>query len=527
MSAITYNITNFGDVNITSLTFSFTTPSEVELHADFSSIKSGEATDFTGTSYTVSGLNMLPEAILSFSVDYTYLSGIPSVVNGSITVTGISSSGESTKLVSTQVNLIPGSRNTTISLTPTSENYSINCLNQSEDFVLIYDTTYYNNYYDTVYVPLKGTFNVTIDWGDGNPPESFTTEDPSHTYSTPGIYTVRVSGSCTAYSNSRPWQINSDTLIAITSWGNLGITDLSYAFSYMRNLAYIAPIPSGVTTLEGAFLENDTFNYDISNWDTSSVTNMAGMFSSAKYFNKPIDCWDVSNVTNMDGMFYAAIRFNQPLNSWNVSNVTSMSSMFHFASAFNQDLNNWDTSSVTDMSYMFSYAVNFNENITSWNTSNVSDISVMFWEATSFNQPIGNWNVSNVVYMYSVFEEATSFNQPLNNWNMSRVEATSYMFGYATSFNQPLNNWNVSNVKEMEGMFYGAAAFNQPLNNWDTSDVGIYNYGYEMAEMFRNASSFNQDISGWCVTNIPYTPFAFSAGCPLLPEYTPIWGTCP
>ncbi len=46
----------------------------------------------------------------------------------------------------------------------------------------------------TIILPLYGTVNVSVDWGDGNT-EPFTTEgNKGHTYASEGIYTVTISG---------------------------------------------------------------------------------------------------------------------------------------------------------------------------------------------------------------------------------------------------------------------------------------------------------------------------------------------
>ena len=47
------------------------------------------------------------------------------------------------------------------------------------------------------------------------------------------------------------------------------------------------------------------------------------MFREAESFNQDISGWDTSNVVNMTDMFYIASSFNQDLSSWNVANVTS------------------------------------------------------------------------------------------------------------------------------------------------------------------------------------------------------------
>jgi surface protein len=60
----------------------------------------------------------------------------------------------------------------------------------------------------------------------------------------------------------------------------------------------------------------ESFNSDISEWDTSSVKNMAPTFSGAKSFNSDISNWDVSSVLDMYRMFYNATSFNQNLCNW-------------------------------------------------------------------------------------------------------------------------------------------------------------------------------------------------------------------
>jgi len=78
----------------------------------------------------------------------------------------------------------------------------------------------------------------------------------------------------------------------------------------------------------GMFYRNDSFNGDISDWDTSSVTNMNFMFSLAINFNRDISDWDMSSVTDMNGMFGNASVFDQDLSSWCVSNFSSEPSNF-------------------------------------------------------------------------------------------------------------------------------------------------------------------------------------------------------
>jgi len=228
----------------------------------------------------------------------------------------------------------------------------------------------------TITLPLYGTVNVTVDWGDGNTEPYTTTGNKNHTYATGGTKAVSISGSLTQFGSGVAYN-NADKLVRVTSFGNLGLTSLYGAFYGTTNLEEVpVTLPGTITELYSTFYSTGKASITgLDSWDVSNVTTMRNMFLYTTAFNQDISSWDVSSVTNMRSMFNGATSFNQPLNSWNVSNVTNMSSMFDYAKSFNQPLNNWNVSSVTNM-------------------------GGMFYEAWSFNQDISNWNVSNVTNMY-------------------------------------------------------------------------------------------------------------------------------
>ncbi|WP_440068024.1 BspA family leucine-rich repeat surface protein [Tenacibaculum discolor] len=368
------------------------------------------------------------------------------------------------------------------------------------------------------------TYNYSIDWGDGQYNHNVA-GDITHTYLTPGIYTVSIIG---VFPSPKHETIgDSDKLLSIDQWGTQVWESMHEAFESCANMEYNAidiPNLSNVTDMERMFSSCRKFNGNINNWNVSNVTNMRGMFSGTSIYNQPLNNWDVSNVTNMNYMFGSAVEFNQDignwntgnvinmggmfqnaevfdqnLNNWNVSNVTDMSSMFERAEAFNQPLDNWDVSNVTNMSEMFNGFISnmaFNQNIDNWDVSNVTDMSEMFQRCVDFNQPLNSWNVGSVTNMTSMFESASVFNQPLDSWNVSKVTSMESMFQSAGNFNQNINSWNVTNVTNMSLMFYNAQMFDQPLNSWDVDSV------VNMSGMFRRAEVFNQPLNNWDVSAV-------------------------
>ena len=228
---------------------------------------------------------------------------------------------------------------------------------------------------------LFGDVDVHVDWGDSFSDDLTDAGPFAHTYAESGEYTITVSGTLTGFGQS-PYSnplVGAEYLVGVSSFGDLGLTSLDFAFWSANNLVSVPSVlPSSVVSLEDTFWAATLFNDDISSWDTANVTNMTWMFEEAASFNGDISGWDTSNVTNMSYMFSDASAFNQPLNLWKTSSVTDMNGMFEYASVFNQSLSSWDTSNVTYMSYMFSFASAFDQPIGDWKVSLVTNMSNMF-----------------------------------------------------------------------------------------------------------------------------------------------------
>ena len=324
-----------------------------------------------------------------------------------------------------------------------------NVTTTSEPMVLQFNTNKSSG--TTVTLPLYGTVNVTVDWGDGNSNKYTIEGNQSLTYAKEGIYTVKISGSLEQFGKyDYP---NADKLIKVTSFGNIGLNSLDHAFHKAINLIEVpTKIPSTVSTLDAMFREASSFNFDIGGWDVSNVYGMRLIFREASSFNQDISSWDVSNVGDMAYMFDRASAFNQNIGSWDVSKAWSMFSMFSGASSFNQDIGSWNVNKVSSMSYMFQDASSFNQNISSWDVSNVYDMRAMFRGAAAFNQNIGNWDLSTALDLSEMFSSATAFDQDIGSWNIINVTKLSAMFKDVTlstaNYDKLLIGWAGRTVKK-------------------------------------------------------------------------------
>ena len=361
----------------------------------------------------------------------------------------------------------------------------------------------------SIKLPLEatGTYDFTVDWGDGN--SSYVTAydqaNVTHTYASEGSYDLSISGTITG------WRFNNVgdklKLTDISNWGSLNLGNSNGYFFGCQNFNATATDAldlTGTTDMSYAFLGAYVFNYNTSAWDVSNITKMTGMFFNAYHFNQDISSWDVSIVTDMENMFRGAHDFNQDISSWDVSQVTIMSYMFSSAVVFNQDISSWDVSKVTNMEGMFFGAEVFNQDINIWDVSSVTTMVGTFDSAYVFNQPLNSWDVSSVTTMCSMFGGAPIFNQPLDSWDVSNVIDMSSMFSGADAFNQNIGGWNTSSVEDMRYMFYGADAFNQDIGGWNTSSVE------NMRQMFYGADIFDQNIGSWNISSLSDATGMFS-----------------
>jgi len=415
-------------------------------------------------------------------------------------------------------------------------------LNGARSMVLVFDPALAVD--RTVYLPLRGTVNVTVDWGDGSSDTYTSSGNRTHIYDAgfTGLATVTVSGTLSQYGwGTAIFPGGNAGLVRVDNIGfGLGLTSLSGAFqSTGSGFVFLNPnLPPQITDLSHLFQYSVVIGPDITNLDVSNVQDFTRMFHRVQDMRSDtsgfdITGWDVSSATTMEGMF-GSVRidnngFNQDISGWDVSNVTSFKDMFTCVGigvrqVFNQNIGGWDISSATDLSGMFgitstaggptgSHAFNNggSDSIRNWDTSSVTTMRGMFGSNLSsdivgsrlgshaFNQPIGDWNVSNVQSFFAMFSTASSFNQSLSGWDLFSATDVRRMFT-SSPFNNDVGGWVLPS--NLSGLFQGAGAFNHPsIVSWNTSSVT------DMSRMFYGASAFNQLIGTWntgSVTNMEY-----------------------
>ena len=289
---------------------------------------------------------------------------------------------------------------------------------------------------DQITLPLvsSGTYDFTVDWGDGSQ-DTITAHDQAevtHTYPSAGTYTVEITGTISG------WQFDDggdkDKILDVSQWGDLAFGVNEGHFRGCSNLDVSAtdgPDVTGVTSLRDCFRDSGIGEADLSTWDVSSVTSMANLFRDSS-FNGDVSQWDVSSVTSMRAMFFDS-PFNGDVSQWDVSSVTDMAGMFN-GTPFNGDVSAWDVSSVTNMREMFRFAP-FSGDISQWDVSSVTDMVRMF-QASSFNAE--NYSRALIAWSRLPLQSGVEWNASTEYFSGAAAEARAKIaadFGWTISDN--------------------------------------------------------------------------------------------
>jgi len=335
--------------------------------------------------------------------------------------------------------------------------------------------------FDTPSVGPSGlNLDIVVDWGDGtsdtyntNPTVDYTV---AHTYSSPGIYTIKI--------DSPSQSIQGWSLAGGTSQGNKYDRNKIIELKQWGYFDFAVPSTSNNTNYWCAYNFAQADKMIITATDTPKITGVSlrGVFNSyqgpnGSTFEIPnLNNWDVSGVESFEGMFNvsASGTYTSPIgdvSSWDMSSAVNIGAMFS-SSDFAGDVSNWDTSNVTEMYSVFNQTPG-NPDLSNWDISNVTTIASLFYGCSNFTG--GTW---------------------LNNWvfNSGLTQLDGLFFG--TQINTPLNNWQTGNIQSFYNLF-GQTPFNQDISMWDITGTYQNAFRYGVLDMFNGASNFDQDLSAW------------------------------
>lgn len=177
--------------------------------------------------------------------------------------------------------------------------------------IITYDTEGNSVGANQVTLPLAGaTTKVSIDWGDGT--TDIATSYITHTYETPGIYTVTITGLIESFTQVPAAQ--NKVLKDIVQWGkDHTIKVLNYTTDEFNGI-FKAAVVGSMKGISISATDSPTFY---------PGATMAFMFKGMPLFNSDISHWNVFNVVNMESVLEDTPSFDKDLSAWSVSNVTN------------------------------------------------------------------------------------------------------------------------------------------------------------------------------------------------------------
>lgn len=289
-------------------------------------------------------------------------------------------------------------------------------------FRFILDTTKPGTASDTFRVPTRalGSYNCTVNFGEGGPDEIITTFDDArwtHVYSVSGVYTITITGEFTGFRFNNGG--DRQKLLEITEWGPFRLGNEGGYFYGCNNIE----------------LDNVTDVLDL-----TGTTDFTHIFRSCPSLTTiaNVDLWDVSNITSFFGAFRAATSFIAAIGPWITSSLVDMTNCFDGCSVFNTNINNWDMSKVTNMSFSFRGTFAFDQPVGLWNVSAVQNFQFAWLNSTNFDQDISTWIPTSATNMTAMLQ-FTSFSQ--------------------TNYDPTLIAWDLLTLKNGVSADFGSAKF--------------------------------------------------------------------
>jgi surface protein len=291
-----------------------------------------------------------------------------------------------------------------------------------------------------------GTFNATVDYGDGTGSQTVTAYNDSnltHSFATAGQYTITIDGTFPniRFSNNATSAALVDEVVDL---GDVGWLMLYAGFQGCTNLTSFST--GTANTANNAFVQSMFRNctsltsVDLTNFDTSNATNFSNMFENCSSLTTlDLSSFDTSSVTIMQLMFYRCLNLTTlDVSSFDTSSVTYMQLMFYRTNLTDLDIKHFDVSSVITASNFLLLSNNalttaaYDELLEAWAVQDVQpNVTWHFGDA--------QYTVVNIADWYS--PKSASSLSIIDNKLVSIADSTA-IFGAA----QQINNLVVGNV---------------------------------------------------------------------------------
>ena len=336
----------------------------------------------------------------------------------------------------------------------------------------------------------EGTFNATVNYGDGTGSQTVTAYNDSnltHSFATAGQHTITIDGT---FPNVRFYDNAASRVLVdeVVDLGDVNWINLYQAFRDCTNLTAFnvgTTDTSSVNNMSVMFYNcNSLTSLDLSNFDTSNVTNISTMFLNCSSLTTlDVTSFDTSSVNTMSYMFRNCSSLTTlDVSGFDTSSVTTMREMFNSCTGLTAlDLSNFDTSSVTTMQSMFQNCSSLTSlDLSNFDTSNVTTMQSMLHTCTSLTSlDLSGFDTSNVTVMtYMLYQCSSLTTLDVSSLDTSSVTNISRMFLNCTSLtNLDVKHFDISSVTNGTNFLSGSnnalttTAYDELLEAWAAQDV--------------------------------------------------------
>tara|TARA_R110000796_G_scaffold54709_1_gene127863 strand:+ start:447 stop:2615 length:2169 start_codon:yes stop_codon:yes gene_type:complete len=352
----------------------------------------------------------------------------------------------------------------------------------------------------------SGTFNATVNYGDGTNTLTVTTYNDAnltHSFTSAGQYTITIDGVFTNVS----FFDNADSRVLVdevVDLGDVGWLSLANAFRECTNLTSFTNGTGDTSNVDNMFALfascQNLVNVDLNGFSTASANNILFMFAGcSSLITIDISGFDLSATTSFSALFSACTSLQTViLTGLDTSNIQNFDGLFRECySLVNLDVSGFDTSKATITRAMFKNCQSLTAlDVTNFDTSNVTNIQEMFSNCISLTAlDVTNFDTSNVATMFSMFSNCNSLTAlDVTNFDTSNVNSMSQMFISCSSLTSlDVRNFNTEKVVSLR------QAFNN-CNSLTSLQLGAFN-NLVATDMFRTffqcESLVTLDLSGF------------------------------